>query len=60
MNFPGGPAVKNLPSNAEDVGLILCQGTKISQLSLDTTTGEKPEHCKERSCEPQLTLNAAE
>ena len=27
--FPGGPAVKNLPSNAGDTGLILRQGTKI-------------------------------
>ena len=29
-DFPGGPVVKNLPSNAGDVGLILDQGTKIS------------------------------
>ena len=28
-DFPGGPVVKNLPSNAEDVGSILGQGTKI-------------------------------
>ena len=28
-DFPGGPVVKNLPSNAGDVGLILDQGTKI-------------------------------
>ena len=28
-DFPGGPVVKNLPSNAGDVGLIPGQGTKI-------------------------------
>ena len=27
-DFPGGPMVKNLPSNAGDVGLIPGQGTK--------------------------------
>ena len=27
--FPGGPVVKNLPSNAGYVGLIPCWGTKI-------------------------------
>ena len=28
-DFPGGPVVKNPPSNAEDEGLIPGQGTKI-------------------------------
>ena len=28
-DFPGGPVVKNLPSNAGDAGSILGQGTKI-------------------------------
>ena len=28
-DFPGGPVVKNLPSNGGDVGLIPDQGTKI-------------------------------
>ena len=28
-DFPGGPAVENLPSNAGDVGLIPDRGTKI-------------------------------
>ena len=28
-NFPGGPVVKNLPSNVRDVGSIPGQGTKI-------------------------------
>ena len=27
--FPGGPVVKNPPSNAGDVGLIPVRGTKI-------------------------------
>ena len=43
-DFPGGPGVKNPPSNAEDVGLIPGQGTKIphaaEQLSLSATTTE--------------------
>ena len=30
-DFPGGPVVKNLPSNAWDVGSIPGQGTKIPQ-----------------------------
>ena len=30
-DFPGGPVVKNLPSNAGDVGLIPGRGTKIPQ-----------------------------
>ena len=29
-DFPGGPVVKNPPSNAGDMGLIPGQGTKIS------------------------------
>ena len=28
-DFPGGPVVKNLPSNGEDMGLIPGQWTKI-------------------------------
>ena len=28
-DFPAGSVVKNLPSNAGGMGLILCQGTKI-------------------------------
>ena len=43
-DFPGGPVVKNLPSNAEDVGSIPGRGTKIphavGQLSLHATTTE--------------------
>ena len=41
-DFPGGPAVKNLPSNAEDAGSVPGQGTKIpgaaELLSQSTTT----------------------
>ena len=40
-DFPGGPVVKNLPSNAGDVGSIPGRGTKIphavGQLSSHTT-----------------------
>ena len=32
-DFPGGPVVKTLPSNARGVGLILCQGAKIPHAS---------------------------
>ena len=38
-DFPGGPVIKNLPSNAANMGLIPDQGTKIphamGQLSLE-------------------------
>ena len=43
-DFPGDPAVKTLPANAGDVGLIPSLGTKIlhrlEQLSLGTTAAE--------------------
>ena len=43
-DFPGGPVVKNLPSNAGDVGSNLGRGTEIphalGQLSPCATTRE--------------------
>ena len=43
-DFPGGPAVKNLPYNTGDVGLIPGQGTRIphatGHLGPRTTTTE--------------------
>ena len=43
-DFPGGPVVKNPPSNAGDVPSVPGQGTKIpragGQFSLCTTTRE--------------------
>ena len=43
-DFPGGPVVKSLPSNAGDTGLIPGQGTKVphatGQLSLRVATAE--------------------
>ena len=43
-DFPGGPVVKNPPSNAGDAGLIPGRGIKIphavGQLSLRATTTE--------------------
>ena len=43
-DFPGGPMVKNLPSNAKDMGSIPGQGTKILhtawQISPHATTTE--------------------
>ena len=63
-DFPGGPVVKNLPTNAGEVGSIPGQGTKIphamEQLSLSVATTElfdwreKSMHRKERFCMPQL------
>ena len=54
-DFPGGPVVKNPPSNAGDVGSIPGWGTKVphatGQLSLHATTTEPT---RSRACEPQL------
>ena len=54
-DFPGGPVVKNSPSNAGDTGSIPGQGTKIphatGQLSPCTTTAEPA--CS-GACTPQL------
>ena len=68
-DLPGGPVVKNPPSNAGDAGSIPGRGTKIphatGQLSLRASTRE-PSRCNERSrmpqrtsCVPQLRPNAA-
>ena len=47
-DFPGGPVVKNPPSNAGDAGLIPGQGTKIphsaGQLSPCAATTEPMRH----------------
>ena len=47
-DFPGGPVVKNPPSNAGDIGSIPGWGTKIphatGQLSPHTTTTEPTHH----------------
>ena len=54
-DLPGTPAVKNLPCNAEDVGLVPGQGTKIlhaeGQLS-PSTQKEKPEHTTKKKKNP--------
>ena len=51
-DFPGGPVVKNLPSNAGNMGSIPGQGTKIShaggQLSPRAATTE-PAHSRART-----------
>ena len=62
-DFPGGPMVKNPPSNAVDVGSIPGQGTKIpqatGQLSLCALEPERRNqrearvHRNRRSCMPQ-------
>ena len=59
-DFPGGPVVKNLLSNAGDTDLIPGQGTKIphamGQLSPCVTTREKASCCGEDlaccNCDP--------
>ena len=47
-DFPGGPGVKNPPSNAGDAGLIPGWGTKVphavGQLGLCATTTEHTGH----------------
>ena len=59
-DFPGGPVVKNLPSNAGDVGSIPGQGTKIphaiGQLSPRAATTD-PAHSGARLPQ-QKTLHA--
>ena len=50
-DFPSGPLIKNLPSSAEDLGLILGWGTKIphalEQLGQCATPRAKPSHLNE-------------
>ena len=57
-DFPGGPGVKNPPSNAGDVGSTPGRGTKIphatGQLSLRATTTELA-RLNERAHVPQTT-----
>ena len=57
-DFPGGPGVKNLPSNAGDVGLIPGRGTEIphavGQLSPCATTIEL-KRLNKRAQVPQTT-----
>jgi len=53
QDFPGGPMVKNPPSNGGNMGLVSGWGTinkipqAIRQLSLQATTREKSMHCNE-------------
>ena len=53
-NFPGGPVVKNLPSNAADVSSSPGWGTKIPhisrQLSLHDTATEPSHSIKNPVC----------
>ena len=57
-DFPGGPVVKNLPSNAGDAGLITGWGTRFPhaarQLSPCATTTELA-GLNKRACVPQTT-----
>ena len=57
-DFPGGPVVKNLPSNAEDEGSIPGRGIKIpyatGQLSPRATTTEPRASTREPECHKKL------
>ena len=50
-DFPGGPVVRNLPSNAGDAGSIPDQGTKIPHLSPQLSPGPTT---KEDPAQPKL------
>ena len=62
-DFPGGPVVKNPPSNAGDAGSIPGRETRIPHaaglLNLHATTREKPVRHNERSCMPRLRPDTA-
>ena len=49
-DFPGGPVVKNSPTNAGDLGSVPGWGTKEPTSHRAT----KPEHCNYGVCVPQL------
>ena len=48
-DFPGGPVVKTLPSNAETEGLIPGQGTKILQALWQKKKKKNTKNIKNRS-----------
>ena len=57
-DFPGGPAVKNLPPDAEDGGSIPDGGTKaphsVGQLNSHATAREKSMHHNKDSAQPKF------
>ena len=57
-DFPGGPVVKNLPSNAGDAGLIPGQGTKIPQAveQLILYTTRKTQHSQKEKKKKKLII----
>ena len=62
-DFPGGPVVKNPPSNAEDTGSVSGQGTKIphvaGRLSPQSTTRVNLPHSNETFDLLRLRADAA-
>ena len=46
-DFPGGPVVKNLPSNAGDMGWIPGQGTRIPHV-----VGQQSPHATSKEPDP--------
>ena len=63
-DFPGGPVVKNLPSNAGDTGSIPGQGTKIphavGQLSLSTAMREASMVQVEKSSRAMMKIQCSQ
>ena len=63
QDFPSGPVVKNLPSNAGDTGSISIRGTKIPHakglLNPQATAREKPPcHHREPTCAATKTQHS--
>jgi hypothetical protein len=56
-DFPGGPVVTNLPSNAGDSGLIPGQGTKIPHAAEMHCSWGKPMCCNEAPAKNKKTGN---
>ena len=54
-DFPGGPVVKNLPCNAEVVGSLLGQGTKIPQIG---QCGKKKKKMEKKRCQEREVHNS--
>ena len=54
-DFPGGPVVKNMPSNAGDTGSIPGQGTKITHamMQLESLHAATTEPLRSRAFELQ-------
>ena len=54
QDFPGGPVVKNSPSNAGDTGSTPSHGTKIPHASGQLSRRPTATSHSSRACEPQI------